>query len=321
MLTVPVMMAQAQSGESRRTMRQSTAPPAQPETSSVVRYRQAHPTKRAGASVAAQDPEPTLIGSGTYLIQAKEGNLLVHVGPRDTLIVGAMTPQGTSVARRWLAKHHAPPVHFALASDGPNLARYADGGWGSHGAVTIAHERLRSRMVSDAKAPGRPAGVALPTLGFSEVQQMYISDDQVHAVHQAPGYGDADLSVHFEAGNILYFGQLVTTDGYPDLDLSTGGNIDGLIKTVADFSAGFGDVPTMRFVPARGPVANGALLAEYVAMLQGVRERVSTLVAQGLDDEAIARAQPLQDFDARWGRGRLTSAAFAGLVAASLRPH
>jgi len=265
--------------------------------------------------------DPVQVTGETYLIALTEGNLLVHVGTTDSLVVGAMTPQGTALARRWLAARHAPPVRFALAADGPELARYADGGWGGLGAVTIAHERLRSRMESNSESPDRPAGVALPRLGFSEVQQMYVSDDEVHAVHQTPGYGDADLSVHFEAEGILYLGAMLTTDGYPDLDLASGGTIDGMIKNVAWFSDTFGDVPTFRFVPARGPAVTGEGLAAYVAMLKAARERIGVLVAQGLDDEAIARAEPLRPFEERWGRGPLSGRRFAALVAASLRSH
>jgi cyclase len=265
---------------------------------------------------------PLEVVPGTFVFAEPEGNVVVHVGPRDTFIVGVLAPAAGAQVREFLASRHAPAVRFALAADGPNAARYGDGGWGRSGAMTIAHEHLRLRMLAAFSDParGEAAGAELPALGFSAVQQMYLSDDQAHAVYQQAGAGDADLSVHLEAARVLYLGTLLTTNGYPALDLDNGGSIDGLIKTIEWFVSVFGSTAGTVFVPLRGPIADGKALDEYLRMLVAARGEVQELLAQDLSDAEIARRDPLRNLDGRWGQGRVSSEQFTQLICRSLRP-
>jgi hypothetical protein len=48
-------------------------------------------------------------------------------------------------------------------------------------------------------------------------------------VHQKPGYSDADTLVHFHVANLLYLGEVFPGDGYPAIDRSQGGTLDGLL--------------------------------------------------------------------------------------------
>jgi hypothetical protein len=271
---------------------------------------------------APAPPTPTEIASATFVFAEPEGNLLLHVGPRDSIVVGALAPRATAAVLEFLATRHAPAVRFALAADGPEAARDGDGGWGRVGATTIAQERLRARMSAAFKDTTRRdtlAGIALPTLGFSHVQQMDLSDDEVHAVHQEAGAGDADLSVHFEGAGILFLGTLLATDGYPAIDLEDGGSIDGLIRTVEFFARGFGSEPGVRFVPGRGATVDGAGLDEYLRMLRAARSEIQALVAAGLAEDEIVARGPLQGLDARWGHGPISSRQFTALLVRSLR--
>jgi hypothetical protein len=49
-------------------------------------------------------------------------------------------------------------------------------------------------------------------------------------------------------------------------------------------------------------------------MLVSVRDRVRNLVAQGLDQQAVIRARPSQEFDATYGGGFMTPDRFVGIV-------
>jgi hypothetical protein len=282
-------------------------------------------TASAGGPTAmtAPSPSPTEITAGMFVFAEPEGNVLLRIGSHDSIVVGTLAPRGTAAVLEFLATRHAPAVRFALAVDGPDAARYGDGGWGRAGATTIAHERLRARISAQFK-DGTPhdglAGLALPILGFSQVQQMYVSDDEVHAVHQQAGPGDADLSVHFEGAGVLFLGTLLSTDGYPTLDLDDGGSVDGLVKTVEFFAQGFAAEASVRFVPGRGATADGAGLVEYLQMLRSARSKIQALIAAGLGDGEIVARGPLQELDARWGRGPVSSRQFTTLLVRSLRP-
>jgi len=264
---------------------------------------------------------PQQIAEHTFLFSNAHNNLLVQREPRATFVAGVQDPALVARARDWLSAQHAPPVRWVLAAAGDSAAEYGDGGWGATGATVVAYEGIRGRMMG-MRQPNRPASApnAVPSLGFSEVVQLSLGDDEAHAVHQKEaGYGKSDVTVHIEGADVLYLGNVFTSDGYPDIDLASGGSIDGLIRTVDWFVTNFGDASRVRYVPGRGAVADAHALHEYRDMLTSVRDAVRPLVAAGKSDAEIVAARPTSAFDARWGHGRILPARFVTLVAQSLR--
>jgi hypothetical protein len=199
---------------------------------------------------------------------------------------------------------------------GDSAFSYADGGLGSGGTITIAHENLRRRMADRSGSHGSPP-LALPSLGFSEVIQVYVPGEDTHAVHQHAGYSDADVSVHFERAGVLVLGTIFTADGYPAIDKEHGGSFLGLLETATTFANSFGTLPTI--VPARGPAVSGRVLRDYVAMLTSVRNRIQQLVNSGRTLEQVRGARPTSEFDARWGHGPVSPDAFVETVYSALR--
>ena len=268
----------------------------------------------AGArSVAAQaggTPRHTVIGPGLHLLSVPRGNLVVRIGAKESFVAGAQRPELVAAARALLAAQHAPPVRFALAMASEDATREGDGGWSASGAISLAHELARARMM-------RGGATALPSMGFSEVVQLGLSGDEAHVVHQPAGYSDADVIVHLEAEGVLMLGAVYASDGYPDLDLAAGGSLDGLVKTIDTFTRNFGQTRA-RFVPLRGAATNGAALRDYRDMLVAVRERVAKLVAGGATEQAVVAAKPTAAFDARWGHGVVSGDRFAAMAFRSL---
>ena len=268
------------------------------------------------ARQSAHAQQPQQIAARSFVFSNAANNLLVQTEPHATLVVGVQDPALVAQARSWLAARHAPAVRFVLAAAGDGAASYGDGGWGESGATVLAHEALRGPMM------GMRHSNAIPALGFSEVVQMSLGDDEAHAVHQkTAGYGASDVTVHIEGADVLYLGNLFTTDGYPDIDLASGGSIAGLISTVSWFVSNFGDDTKLRYVPGRGATAGAAELHAYRDMLASVRDRVQPMVAAGKSDAEIVAAHPTSAFDAKWGHGRVSPARFVTLVAQSLRRH
>jgi hypothetical protein len=54
-------------------------------------------------------------------------------------------------------------------------------------------------------------------------------------------------------------------------------------------------------IPGHGPVTDYAALASYIQMLSTIRDRISALIADGADLEAVIAAKPTAEFDAKYG--------------------
>ena len=62
---------------------------------------------------------------------------------------------------------------------------------------------------------------------------------------------------------------------------------------------------TTRIIPGHGPLAGKAELADYVAMLTGIRDNVRRMVTQKKSLAQVLAAKPSGAWDARWGKGFL----------------
>lgn len=275
---------------------------------------------RAQGAVQVQEIAP-----GYLLHSTPTANLLLWSGPEQSMVAGVHHPALVARVTETLRARSLSPVRYALMMEADSAPGYGDAGWARTGAITLTHESLYTRMnrrVRPRTGTGvpLPAGAALPVMGFSQVVQLYMSGEEVHVIHERPGYTSADVIVHYENAGVLYLGNTLTTDGYPQVDSARGGSVAGIITTLDFFLNAFARNPAMLepIVPGRGPVTDTAGLREYRDMLVAVRDRVQAQRAEGRTVEQVVAARPTADLDARWGRGPVTPAEFVASVYHSL---
>lgn len=258
----------------------------------------------ACAQHAPAAPLPiTKLASDVYLIVAPSGNMVAQAGPSGIVVVGAQSVASTPGVVASLRTVSAAPIRYVIFAPGDSMGDEGDAGWNERNATIVAHERMKMTAPHVTSA-----------LGFSEVLQIYLDGQSLHAVHQPPGHTRADIIAHFESRRILYLGNAFVAKGYPRIDVQAGASIDSLIKEVAPF-AGFSGV---QIVPGRGPVSTAADVEAYRAMLAGVREKVAALVAQRKALAEVIAAKPTASWDATYGRGGVSPDRFVASVFASL---
>ncbi|MDQ2767952.1 MAG: hypothetical protein M3Y30_12450 [Gemmatimonadota bacterium] len=239
-----------------------------------------------------------------YLLIAPSGNMVAQVGPTGVVLAGAQSTVSTPSVVTALRTVSAAPIRYVLFAPGDSMGDEGDAGWSERNTTIVAHERMKMT-----------APHVVSALGFSEVLQIYLDGQSVHAVHQPPGHTRADIIVHFESRRVLYLGNAFVAKGYPRIDVHAGASIDSLIKEVTPF-AGFEGV---QIVPGRGPVQTAADVGAYRDMLAGVRDKVQALVAQKKTlAEAIA-AKPTAQWDAIYARGGASPDRFVENVYLSLK--
>jgi cyclase len=251
-----------------------------------------------------------------YVIYNQAANLVLVVREDASFIAGVQRPELVTQAIATLQELKAPPVKYALLIDDEEAVRFADGGWGARGAVTLAHEALSGRLYRAAAGGTLAPGMALPIMGFSQVVQLHLAGEDTHIIHQRPGYTDADAVIHFEGNGILYLGPAFTSDGFPRIDAARGGKMSSMIETVDYFVTAFAQRPASiePVIPGRGPIATVADLRDYRDMLRTVHDRVQALVKSGNTLPDVLAAKPTAEFDAKWGHGPVTAEQFVAMV-------
>ena len=219
----------------------------------------------------------------------------------------------------------AQPVKFVINTHWHGDHTGGNENFSKAGAVVVAQDNVRKRMSTDQfielmkrTVPASPVG-ALPIVTFNDSLTFHLNGDDVVAFHVEPAHTDGDVIVHFTKQNVFHMGDTFITTGYPFVDLSSGGNVNGFVAA-ADRVLMQCDANT-RLIPGHGVVSDCTALKRWRDDIATMRERVRAAMSQGKSLDAIKAAKPFADFDARYnptGKGFITADLFAEAVYRSL---
>ena len=263
------------------------------------------------------------VGEGVWMLTGRGGNVGISAGADGVFLVddqyAPLTPQIVAAVE---ALGHGP-VRFVLNTHWHGDHTGGNENLGRAGALIVAHDNVRVRMSTeqfiaqfDRREPPSPAG-ALPIVTFTDAVTFHLNGGAIHAFHVPPAHTDGDAVVHFRNADIIHMGDVYWNPAYPFVDLSSGGDLDGMIDATARALALAG--PNTRIIPGHGPLSNRVELQAYHDMMVEVRTRVQRLVAEGRTREQIIAAKPTADLDAQWGRGFINGDTFVGFVFDSLQ--
>ncbi len=279
-------------------------------------------------SAVAQDwesfrVEARPLAPGVSLLSAAGGNLVACHGPEGVLLVDSEYAQLTPKLRAAVAALGAGPrrllvnTHWHFDHVGGNAALAGDG------ATIIAHARVRDRMqkgqtiaiIDETIPPAESA--ALPTVTFTDSLTLHLNGETVDVWHLPGAHTDGDAVLRFRRADVLHVGDLWFHGGYPFIDISSGGHIDGLIAALDTLVAVAGD--STRVVPGHGPLGTKAQLAAHRDMLREFRDIVAREIAAGKDLSEIIAEKATARLDATWGEKMFPPAAFTEIVYRSLK--
>jgi glyoxylase-like metal-dependent hydrolase (beta-lactamase superfamily II) len=199
------------------------------------------------------------------------------------------------------------PVRFLINTNWHYDHVYGNEPLGKAGAVIIAHENTWKRMTSeqtypelDFKQPPSPAA-AQPVVTFLDSLTLHFSGDTIQVIHIEKAHSDADILVFSRRANVMQTGDLYFSGGYPFIDISHGGSIDGMIAA-ADQILEVIDANT-KVIPGHGPLSDRAGVEEFKNMLVTVRDRIAKLIKEGKTIDEVLASKPTADFDEAKAQG------------------
>jgi cyclase len=262
---------------------------------------------------------PLKLADGLWMLTGSGGNLLVCAGPDGALLVDAQYgPLAAKIRAVVDSLSGGRPLRFVLNTHYHGDHVSGDSAMAAAGATVVAHANVWRRMSAGRlnQTPGTTtkAGSAagLPMLTFSDSLTFHLNGLEIRVLHLPPGHTDGDVVVWIPAANVLHTGDLLFNGAYPVIDVSAGGSISGMIRSL--------DLllplvrPEMKIVPGHGPLADRAALLRFRGMLLAVRDRVTRLVTEGRTLEQVMAAKPLADLDRIWGAGFMKPEAFLQIV-------
>jgi cyclase len=263
------------------------------------------------AGARAQQPPPEKLetqklAEGLWVISGAGGNVALMVGPNGVLLVDDKLAPATGELKQAIAAVTPKPVRFVFNTHWHGDHTGGNAVFGGDGAVIVAHENVRKRLstkqlvaMMNKEIPPAPEA-ALPVITFATSLAFHLNGDDLEIVHVDPAHTDGDSFVWFKKANVLHMGDTFFSTGYPFIDLSSGGSVDGYVKA-ADRALAIAQ-PSTRIIPGHGPVADREKLRVFRDMIVTIRDRIKKLAAAGKTLAEVQAAKPSAEFDATWGK-------------------
>lgn len=235
------------------------------------------------------------------------GNILVSIGTNGVLIVDAQYPQMVPKYRAAIGELGGGVVNFAINTHWH--FDHADGNQvlGPEGTWLVAHENSRAMLTRNNVVNGvtrtleQPAypETALPVVTYDDRMRFHFNGERIDLVHFGPAHTTGDSAVIFRGHKTVHMGDVFNNSGYPFIDADNGGSLSGVIEFCSKVLAEIDE--SYLVVPGHGPVANGKALADYIAMLTTIRDRMMALIGSGATLEQVAAARLTAEWDGRQG--------------------
>lgn len=279
----------------------------------------------AQLALAEDDPSVnvTPIKGALYLMQGSGGNVLASVGDDGVLLVDSDYAAYAPAHDKALDALSSEPARFLLNTHWHNDHTGGNEYWGMRNSIVVAHENILKRMSTrqEIKALGKvvepsPAP-ALPVVTYGDSLALHFNGDDIEVQHFPTGHTDGDSIVFFSKENVVHMGDHLFAGGFPFVDLSSGGNVFGLIGNLEQVLARVDDAVVI--VPGHGKTTIGkADLAAYHQVLVTTSSMVTDALAKGETVEQITQRGLGDEYDS-YGKGFISEERWIGFIAASLQ--
>jgi cyclase len=257
------------------------------------------------AQTVSRGTEIQRLSSDLFVVRVPgEANVVAQTGANGVLLVDGCSAGASDALMQAVAGlPGGGPVHSMFNTHWHPEQTGSNEQLGKAGAMIVAQENTRLWLTTDVTWPWngrrftRLPKIAQPNKTFyttgeleSGVRYGYIPD----AAHT-----DGDLYVHFPQQNVLVVGDVVSGQGWPVVDYTTGGWIGGMVGGLQRLQA-LANAET-RVVPGRGPVLGLNDLKAQYEMYGTIFDRLTQLLNKGRGPSEAVEAQPTKEFDAQMG--------------------
>ena len=254
------------------------------------------------ASLAfAQDAEITFasteIEPGIFIVEARGGfgggNMAVLVGDDHVVMIDDSMPPLAESLLAHVTETAGGPIDFMINTHvhgdhvGGN-AYFAD-----KGAVVLAHDNIRKRLLEDPSGAGGEDG--LPVITFGDGVTFHLGNIEARVRHLPKAHTDGDAAVYFPKANVIHTGDILFHGIFPFIDLDSGGTVDGYIAAQKELWSMANDAT--KIIPGHGSLTDKAGMKADIDMLVDARAMVKALLEQGKSEDEVLGANPLAKYE------------------------
>jgi cyclase len=217
----------------------------------------------------------TRVSGNIYMLEGAGGNIAASVGEDGIVIVDDQFAPLVEKIQQALKGITDKPVRFII-----NTHYHGDHTGGNEpftnaGATVIAQDNVRKRLESGGSAgnggavkmdyPVAPKA-ALPIITFANDVTVHLNGEDIRALHFPSGHTDGDSIIFFPKNNVVHMGDDFVRYGFPFIDVTSGGSVQGMIDAMEKVVAML--PPDVKVIPGHGALSNLDDVRAFIKMLK-----------------------------------------------------
>jgi cyclase len=239
----------------------------------------ARSTARAGQGqdFSKVEIKATKVAGNIYMLQGAGGNIAASIGNDGIVIVD---DQFAPLAEKIQASLKSlgitdKPVRFVINTHYHGDHTGGNAPFSNAGSTVIAQDNVRKRLESGGTAgnggtihmENKPAEkAALPIITFEHDVTVHLNGEDIRALHFPAGHTDGDSIIFFPKNNVVHMGDDFVRYGFPFIDVSSGGSVQGMIAAMEKATA---QLPAdVKVIPGHGALSNLDDVREFTQMLK-----------------------------------------------------
>ncbi len=218
----------------------------------------------------------TKVTDQIYMLKGQGGNIGLFIGEDAVFMIDDQFAPLTSKILEAIKKITPNKVDYLINTHWHGDHTGGNENMGKEGVLIIAQNNVRKRMSTESVRRGRTIAaspkVALPVITFDKDISFHINGDDILATHVHSSHTDGDALIYFANNNVLHTGDSFFQAGFPYIDLSSGGSINGYIEGIQKMILITDD--ETKIIPGHGDLSTKADLKKYLIMLTTIKDRV-----------------------------------------------
>ncbi|MEX2235227.1 MAG: MBL fold metallo-hydrolase, partial [Cyclobacteriaceae bacterium] len=252
------------------------------------------------------------VRANIYMLKGSGGNIGVLTGEDGIVMIDDQFLQLSTKIKDAIAALDMRPIRFTLNTHIHGDHSGSNEYFKQLGSTIVAHELVRERMI---KAPR--VEDAWPVITFPNKLGLHLNGQDIELIHFEPAHTDGDVIIYFKQANVFHMGDLFVRYGYPYIDMSSGGTINGMIASVDKALTMMNDESLI--IPGHGELCKKAEVKKFRDRLADIRDKVAAALKQGKKTEDIPGLGITSPYEEEWGKGFIKGKDFVLVVAEGLK--
>jgi glyoxylase-like metal-dependent hydrolase (beta-lactamase superfamily II) len=246
---------------------------------------------KQGQDFSKVEIKATKVSGNIYMLAGAGGNIAASIGEDGIVIVD---DQFAPLADKIQASLKSlgitdKPVRFVINTHYHGDHTGGNAPFSNAGSTVIAQDNVRKRLIAGGTAGNGSGGAihvenkpadkaALPIITFEHDVTVHLNGEDIRALHFPAGHTDGDSIIFFPKNNVVHMGDDFVRYGFPFIDVTSGGSVQGMISAMEKASA---QLPAdVKVIPGHGQLSNLDDVREFTKMLRETSAVVEKALAQ-----------------------------------------